>query len=1431
MSGRNTRARSRGSSATPSSNRRGPYREPASSDLPGLYPVHDGSYGLNTLINVDSPGRRRSTRSRQSYVTEDEEDTRFARGIDTNNRHRNGMAMSSASVSQSVQDADRDDGAMQYGQTAQDDNTRTGVFGAGQQDRAQQARAAAGGSGGRPVRDSDVEQEGLSYLPTLTQPFGSTPYRTRPRPPYTTVQARSSDPHSMTTGSGVSTSAAGFRPDSARSFAGESGLFGEASLHTPAVATRTTRTTSNAEVPGGNASTTSRAPPASKKSAIPTSDNPGGNPNVKSSLFARPGSSGTTTNVSGGNNRVRNLRRPPDITDAEWTRVQGVIESMRVAQSTANSSAPALSGLTEREVEAIRYLVTRGQIDERAIERRLFQALGEIDAPLWDFNRNLSDEEINRRVNNLISDMLPSSPARTQERKPYEDTHQILGASDAQTIGMLARNQADADSIINILRRYPQSRILFNRDVAQNADMAYMNNVIRGMRDSLPRVTTTIEDTHVVLTENDPQGIKAMVGSQAEADSIVSLLRSHPSTCIAFPKSGQDQLSNEEVQKRINNVIHDMVLSPGAAPNAQTPVNLPPNLTAAEIQALRGLVPDMTNDQAYGQAMTNALDEAAGRIPRPSSDVPRPSSNVPGPSSNVPGPPSNVPRPSSSASRPPSSASRSSNNAQLTNEQVQRRINDVIHDMVLPQGESQNAQAPIKLPPNLTADEIRQMRVFIPDLVIDRAYGQRLAAALDEAARNLPRPSSSQRNDPQIRRNDAHAQTSFEKAQQNELRIMQTVNNVIHDMMLSQDANKNPYPPVNLPSDLTRSDIQEMKSLIPDMTDDPVYRLRITAALNEAAQKAPADQPTSVNYATLPRLVPTLDPKIVDPKIVDPKIVDPKAADPKAADPKTAAQLPAFDDYGEEDLSFEGEFRDRTPRRRTAGASTWWVRAAVVGAILALVLGIVPILGGQRRSDMDDIFPEDNVSWLSWDGVVGGLGRLVPPLPRFGESKTRGIGSKLVAEVQKADGALGELMEDIRKRLPKEIFVDRAKSGKLRISDDFWHALKDLIKNDPIFLTLKRVKDVPQISEDHWHAIKARIEQEASSLFPSSSGNAGDGTSGSVSWEKWVTQNKNKLKDLFKSETGFSMSREDFLKLFREEIQSYQKDIRKEFAARDAQIKDLVSTVARLGETAKGAGGMTDKQVRAICDQVVAKAIQRTKLSAVADGRIKGSAKEVFDNSVNFFSVGAGAVIDPRYSSRAWKIPRNFYPYKSQEWYEQLPYVPQSQQSAIMPWFQEGECFCTGPTARGLREETNAIAVILSRYIVPQHLVVEHLAPGSTLDPGARPKDIEVWMNIEELTLREEVALFSQGQFGTAAAAQEKQLHEGFIKVAHFTYDDLAYGDGTQIFKLSDELASMRASSKHFVVRAVSNHGADHTCFYRLRLYGDIADVRPWEDN
>ncbi|KAJ3556919.1 hypothetical protein NPX13_g10032 [Xylaria arbuscula] len=407
-----------------------------------------------------------------------------------------------------------------------------------------------------------------------------------------------------------------------------------------------------------------------------------------------------------------------------------------------------------------------------------------------------------------------------------------------------------------------------------------------------------------------------------------------------------------------------------------------------------------------------------------------------------------------------------------------------------------------------------------------------------------------------------------------------------------------------------------------------------------------------------------------------------------------------------------------------------------------------------------------------------------------------------------------DIMTELKDRMPESIWVHGDKNGKIKISEDFWHALKELIEQDDNILSLKN----SDISEGHWGAIKARVQQAGIEVGNSVS-NVESLIERQISrtWEKWLGQNERALKT---GGTGVALSKEEFSKLFQEEYASYQREISHELVELQKRISGISEKISKIPADIASSAGRAQTEITKIVETLVAKAISTAKLDAVAKGFIKGHVNDVLANQVNFFGIGAGVTIDPDLSSSAWKPPKNHY--LSKAWLDRDGYKPQPRAAALHPWSEEGECFCAGPDRRGFGIGTNNLSMIMSRDIIPQHLVVEHILPGATLDPGAMPREIEVWVYIEEVTLRNAVQAFSEGQFPDTP--KEEVLNDGFVKIGHFTYVNKTSGDGVQVFKISDEIATLGALTNRVVVRAISNYGADHTCFYRLSLYGEIVE-------
>ncbi|KAI1133726.1 hypothetical protein F5Y10DRAFT_4030 [Nemania abortiva] len=521
----------------------------------------------------------------------------------------------------------------------------------------------------------------------------------------------------------------------------------------------------------------------------------------------------------------------------------------------------------------------------------------------------------------------------------------------------------------------------------------------------------------------------------------------------------------------------------------------------------------------------------------------------------------------------------------------------------------------------------------------------------------------------------------------------------------------------------------------------------------------------------------------------------------------------------------------RTNRR--SSRRTKWTRlpsdfiARLIILFLALAVTLWLILSAVPAetddSDFEPSLPHVNLNTPSFG--IGAMWKKIsgffPEIPDIGAGPYESL-MNAANEIQ-PDIRSDEILTEVKVLMPDKIWVQN-KDGTLKIAEDFWHALKKLIDHDDSFLRLRN----GDISEEHWGALKSRFQ----SMGGLKTGASTEDTKGfseqniSQSWNSWLEQNDQAIKNAL---TGVALTKDDFMKLFQQEVTTYQREIRQELQDLQERIKDITQKMTKFRDDISSSGQINADEVTKLVNDMISKANKNAKLDAVAQGLIKGHVNDVLANQVNFFAIGAGATIDPLLVSQTWKGPKVVF--KSKKWLENT-YRPRPARAALEPWVQEGECFCAGPDRNNHGVGTNNISVLISRNIIPQHLVVEHILPGATLDPDAMPKEIEVWAYIEELTLRNEVRAFSETQFPDTP--KEETLNDGFVKIGHVTYERKNSGDGVQVFKLSDELSRMAAITHNVVIRAINNYGADHTCFYRLRLYGEIVerpDDPPTVDN
>ncbi|KAJ6102744.1 hypothetical protein N7486_005171 [Penicillium sp. IBT 16267x] len=250
-------------------------------------------------------------------------------------------------------------------------------------------------------------------------------------------------------------------------------------------------------------------------------------------------------------------------------------------------------------------------------------------------------------------------------------------------------------------------------------------------------------------------------------------------------------------------------------------------------------------------------------------------------------------------------------------------------------------------------------------------------------------------------------------------------------------------------------------------------------------------------------------------------------------------------------------------------------------------------------------------------------------------------------------------------------------------------------------------------------------------------------------------------------------------------------------------------------------------------------------------------------HKINFLSPALGAIVDPHQTTPTAGRSYPFYQRVALTMLglrstitASLPPV-----AALIPWEEVGDCWCSAP-----RNGVSQISVLLGRDIVPEEVVVEHVPSGSTLDPGAAPREIEVWARYRIIPLpsqgsssffswwksstpRRPIEPMSSRKEGLGGYSipGENSLHEVLMNSLSATnmYDpESAYSDdpllgpnfyriGKMVYDINKhnyiqrfhlntiiDIPTIRVDKVAFRVK--SNWGSNHTCIYRFKLHGHV---------
>ncbi|PHH89944.1 hypothetical protein CDD83_4891 [Cordyceps sp. RAO-2017] len=524
----------------------------------------------------------------------------------------------------------------------------------------------------------------------------------------------------------------------------------------------------------------------------------------------------------------------------------------------------------------------------------------------------------------------------------------------------------------------------------------------------------------------------------------------------------------------------------------------------------------------------------------------------------------------------------------------------------------------------------------------------------------------------------------------------------------------------------------------------------------------------------------------------------------------------------------------------------------IVGAMLALILGLAlsnAAIASFKHNSAEDLWAPaaGGASWLWAGGITRKLGAIFPTVSWSSRNRWDDLKDLWEADdfqlssiedyVRKIEQAFQTLrdvsklhdvsLKKLESVVPWVVHM-QVKDGKPTVAPEFWHALRDLIHEDGAFLTFERKRGGYEInSEQQWRALAARLVGDATftNKLNLTIREAENRLNGRLTlWETWVRENDAKVKqslgsavDQIKSASsqpewddrlrkavdeqvkdrerqGVFVGRDEYLRHVQDEVASHLSEFRAELAELKPHLEQFVRESVKLA-SAEAPASMSREDVTALVNGLVRKAFADMNLEALANGKIHVHWDTELRNHVNYLSIATGAVVDMAHSSNTYDPRVRRYGLGAGGREGARP--RRAHVAALEPWQEDGECWCA---ARSRNRRGNphgaSIAVHLGYRIVPQHVVVEHILPGATTEPGARPRDVELYAAIEDAEVRERVLDFAATHFPAADEADWNHtpaaLPARFAKIGQFVYEGAELHGGVHVHRLSSELlASM----------------------------------------
>jgi len=419
-------------------------------------------------------------------------------------------------------------------------------------------------------------------------------------------------------------------------------------------------------------------------------------------------------------------------------------------------------------------------------------------------------------------------------------------------------------------------------------------------------------------------------------------------------------------------------------------------------------------------------------------------------------------------------------------------------------------------------------------------------------------------------------------------------------------------------------------------------------------------------------------------------------------------------------------------------------------------------------------------------------------------------------------------IEKLQEILPDLVLCKKDKQNKLQIPEDFWRALQDKIRNDDTLfekdggsqetsksgLSTKEVQRIAQI-------VAENVVKKSDKI-----------------WDNFLDNNRARITQwqeaaIFakdgKAYNSDVLERLEFIGKIKENWESNEEAHRVLQKRVDYMSERTLGSVhRRLNKVEHDL--VTVDQLNAAVSHQIRRMIAATQLDTLSNANNKQISDRGIDR-VNFFSKGTGARIIPYLTAPNFVFPSmrmNWLKRKTLELTLGPVTKPMPPEAALEKWDEHGDCWCApSKNINGPNEGFGpSIGVALGREITPDQVIVEHITPGASLEPGATPKEMELYAEILDPVAFDE-ADHKSSQFFRDHFDYPPYYHapKNFVLLGVWTYDANLL-QTAQSFPLQVDLSTIKdAYTSKIVVHARNNWGGNkvpYTCVYRIRVMGEV---------